>query len=569
MSNPHIKWTSDVQKVLEGQAKMIAALQKQVAALRKVDQAGRRASKSVKAVTSNALGFINLAAVIATATRALTEFDAEAKRVAAGFQGTEVTRQRLAQIATSPGHMEQMLRAATLVSITEGFKAAGSQDFIFQGLSADFTLEQLIPLARIRDIVPNVTDMLRTVQKIQTQFGASAGTPFEILNQVIAASRLSPLGFGEVGPGAARAAAAFKSLGGDPEELFGAVAFAARGDEPREAITGVRQFATFLSKDPRYAGLGFLGASRKFRERFIRPDGTLDEIAIQASITEERARRGASLVIPNLDKIAAMIGDVREGRAATGTAQSPIQKALFIADTDPGLAIQRQARIGKALEEQSSELEAMRETAEQAMLAKARARLRLSLESGEIGKVQFMARRALLTAFDFANLDLVTSAGQIAGIATEKGFFTGSGTAELSDAELADRDAFARQLVDLVTAYEQAKRKFSEIRDILLNPPSRAALPGPPGATTRRTPRSVNRASQPSRVEFPFVDPVNAESFPFLPETGQAPAEDKPGLFDFPGTAMLEGQRQTNELLAGISAKLDENTAIVASEPMG
>lgn len=152
--NVHIQFTSDHVKVIQGLQKTANKVPVLERRLRELNRTGKKTSKSLGGIVKQAAGFLGLGSAIATATRAMQAFDAEAKRAADRMMESEISSKRLAQIAEGPKHLAQLRQLADVVGVAEGLSEQKAEELVFTAISAGFTPAGIKKISRIQAIHP-------------------------------------------------------------------------------------------------------------------------------------------------------------------------------------------------------------------------------------------------------------------------------------------------------------------------------------------------------------------------------------------------------------------------------
>jgi hypothetical protein len=145
-----------------------------------------------------------------------------AERDQAGQETTNaaVTRRELRQLADTQADYDRLLKASGVFRDVGGYSATDANNAIFSARSAGISLgdaTRLAPLLKGTSLNPSLA--FRAVQKIQSNFGASAGTPEQILGAFIRASEPAPDTVNDLVGAIGTAASAWRGIGGTWDEL--------------------------------------------------------------------------------------------------------------------------------------------------------------------------------------------------------------------------------------------------------------------------------------------------------------------------------------------------------------
>jgi len=455
-------------KIAGDPQKFIDAINRALAKMEEMNQGGRRVGKTGAHTTKifdglfrKLAGFASIGSILGMASRGMADFQRMSQEALEVLKETENVRKRLAQIAESPADLRSLTAFAEAIGEEAGLTFAQAGELVFQAMSAGFTRPLIAQMSDLQRIMPDVTQSFRTVQQLQTQFGVTAGSAMEMMNMVLRAAKESPAGLEELGPEAAKAAAATKGLGGSIEELLGVAALGLRGGEFARQVTFIRAAFTELSGQAEFMGLGIVGALEKLKNKYTDINGLVDEQALALSFANIRARDGGMLLVRMLDEIKGIINAIREARAATGTPQAPVEQARRRAEADPYMVGLRQARQAEARYESTAKLGALRESTEQSILRESRTLLQQRYEAGEIGRVRFLRSRMALGLLDYLNLEPSTMAASAASILgqTWRAVLIGAPT------ERGVEDIAANRFVPYVGNYERARMLYGQQAD--------------------------------------------------------------------------------------------------------
>lgn len=361
---------ADPQKFFAAINKSIAKLEELNSKTRKVNRTGKKSTKIFDSMFGGLGRIAGTAIGLGAVVQQMSKINQEAKAGAAALDQELDIRKKLAQIGVKPPFVHEIAASSGLT-----FEKAGN--VVFTALSAGFSRAEVRDLTPgLSKIVTDPSELFGTVQKLKTQFGAEAGTSREILNKVLKAAQSSPEGFQELAPEAVKAAAALQSIGGTQEELLAAASLVAEGEEAARAMTGVRTLAGEIAKRrPDLRGKGLLESIRILREEHT-VDGQLDVQSLSLSIQEKKAQASGVLLALNYERLVARHEGIVAAGALTGTAQSPTNVAQRAADADPVLRVKRRSAMVKAEAVARTQLDDLREQAEQDVLTMFRARRR-------------------------------------------------------------------------------------------------------------------------------------------------------------------------------------------------
>lgn len=447
-----ISFEADTQKAISALNRQITKIEEQNQKLREgnratkdMDQSSSRLGSSMKKVAENAAG---IAAGLALARQAFTQFDAAAKQSADQLLLQQDQRKRLAQIGADP-------QTANRIALRTGLTLPKAQNLLFSAKSAGFTEQEIEALSVLQDVVPDVGVIFPTIEKLQTRFGKEkTGGSRRLLNKVLQASQESPLGFEQIAPESVKAAAAFQAIGGGDVDLLAASALAAKAEEPAVAITQIRAFASELSKRDDFPKEGLLPLVRQLRDEFT-SGGVLDERGVAGSFVNVRAQAGGTLLVKNLETLERFVTNIAAAAELTGTAASPLNVALRQASQDRVLGGLQQVQRAAAAEEIGSEEFALREQAQQAILKRARGALRSRIGGREGPGVAFFyaETEAKLIALDLLH-GLVGTAGGAARAVSARSMFGFDRAPELEE----------KLLVDFQDIIQQFRKGVQEFR---------------------------------------------------------------------------------------------------------
>jgi len=450
---------ADPQRAVQKLSRVVAKQEQVIQKLHGTNRAGRKTGGTFSKVTKSLSSMISVGAGLSIITRFFQDMKRQGEEAQSTIDSMFDSMRRLSQIAKTPEEFQKFRNIAFDVSKETGLALKDAVDLTFSALSSEFTPEQIKQFAPVQSTI-DLAGAFRTVELLRTQFKGTAGTPEQILAQVLAGSKKSPLGFEEVGPGTARAAAAFSGLGGTIQETIAATAFAAKGEKPEEAVTGIRAFADELAKKDAFVGRGLIDSIKQLRDQFGTAGGGVDEERLAAFFSNTRARAGAKLLVPNLDTLQKFVSDIERGRAQAGTPEGPIQTAIGVAQASPILESERRARQAERTKEIAGLSFGTFENAQQAILDLAAARIKEKQAAGEIGRITSAARRVGLGALDLVDLSLENTAG-FAAQEVVPPFFGGKRTEE--DQATIDRmNAIVERFDGASKNLESAANRMSE-----------------------------------------------------------------------------------------------------------
>lgn len=222
-----------------------------------------------------------------------------------------------------------------------GFGPALALETVFSGKSFGFDAGQIEEFGSFRRFSMDVRPFMKASAGMQAAFGAKGAhfaNPDITMAALLAAAEASEVEPSVIATAAMAAAQAVKNLGGNPEELLAAMAPIIAGSKTTEtAVTGIGRFADVVERDPRFKGVGLLGA--------VDLAAGLSERELKKLIGENvQAKRGFGLQKENRAAVAAVLESILSAEAAVGTERSLLAGTARVVRGHRGLAIQGMAQ---------------------------------------------------------------------------------------------------------------------------------------------------------------------------------------------------------------------------------
>ena len=276
-----------------------------------------------------ALALGGIAGATLLARKAFTELARARTEALAAARAAAPTRGALAQVAGGDPFKLGVLQAEATKSRTQfGLNADEAEKLQFAlqsaGLGVQFDDSRRAKVAgkRIKTTgqrelfagLKNVTEAAGVAGAVQTLVSAFPGekkAPRKFLDQLFAASAVSPALIEEFGPAVAKPAQPVQLIGGSSAEALGSVAILAKAAGTSEAATQIARLADVIGKKGAGGNTGLIAGVRALSEQ----TKGLTPAELIEFIPEVRARRGFLGIQKNFPEIVQTIADVE--RAGT------------------------------------------------------------------------------------------------------------------------------------------------------------------------------------------------------------------------------------------------------------
>ncbi len=210
--------------------------------------------------------------------------------------------------------------------------------------------------------------------KLRSIFGDSAGSPRAILSKLLTSAATSEVDVDTIAQQAIKAAPEFAAIGASDEELLAAMSVQAKAAaSPEIAATQLAALGRVMRK------AGVTGGLRAGLAQVSGDPALREEIGKEA-----RAFAGLTGLEANLGGFRDTLSEVERAQSLSGTRESPLQRAIRVAEGNPQLASSLNQRRAKAARE-SGEVFGDLGTDELAFEAAMERRRRRSQERGESG----------------------------------------------------------------------------------------------------------------------------------------------------------------------------------------
>jgi len=339
-----VELTGDEASLWRAQQRVIEQAAKLEKGYTRVAKSAGRASKAQTAsfgaagVTKLArylAGVVSITAALGVVRKGLTDIR-DVKLQAAGTVGTEEEGlKRLLQISGgSTAKFESFKTTARQLQVERGIEPAEALKLVFEGISLGLSNAEVRDAGKFKGFAKDISPLLQAGAGIRAAFGEEAlgGKLDSVVNALLAGAEASKVDVTQLSSSVLGPAQSVKKLGGTAGETVAAVATAAVAlKSVEEAETAIGRLADVLVKDRRFKGKGLV-----------------ESVEILAGLTERqreqvigdnvRARRGAGVLIENLERLKLTLASVDEAVAGTGTADSRINQALRLSGQDRTLS---------------------------------------------------------------------------------------------------------------------------------------------------------------------------------------------------------------------------------------
>lgn len=396
--------TGDEQRVLRSLVraeKEVDNLQKQLAQARqeakRVGDAGQTAGRQHEAAFGSGAqrhlqnyltGLVSIGGAFGTIVAGLRDIRRMEEEAGQRITDAASGRRAFLQLTSDAAEYDALVRDAERVRTGYGLKAAEAYRITFAAQSADLR-ESLDLFASLSDISFGAESAISAVQKIQASFGgpAGAGTPRQIINKILAATKESPLAASEFARAAPIAATEAGALGLSDEQYVALLAsLSGPFKTPQTAAERLKQvFAQVTAKQgfialpgdikaqmtpmqqledlSLFEQLGVLrgreekpivgrvleeeskGLAAVFRQRGLLPSGFGK--SMEEFLGSQEAVAAARQIKIQKDVTAKRLEDIQEAQRTTGTAADLLTKRLQIGEEDPALAAEKAARVAR------------------------------------------------------------------------------------------------------------------------------------------------------------------------------------------------------------------------------
>jgi hypothetical protein len=308
--------TAEEAKLWRAQQKIIAQTKELEGGYKKLGQAGKkagedgeRAARGQAAAQRGLAGmlqrtitqWISVAAVVGTASKAITYFNQESTRARESFGKLAEERRRLVQISVDASDLQKMEALADQVAVEEGVEREITRRVLFSARSEGFEdfFREIIASARV--IAPE--SAAQAAGQVPALFPKAKLTPQQSINAALMAATQSRLTFEQLTatlPGAAEGAGA---AGATPAETFALQSvLASRFKSAETAADRIKALGSAIALDKGLTGRGVVAAVKELqaagearRKEFLGKSSELNAafrtIGEELATIEERTRQ--------------------------------------------------------------------------------------------------------------------------------------------------------------------------------------------------------------------------------------------------------------------------------------
>ncbi len=369
MGSVHYRLTADEKSAVDALNKVMAKQDQVNRKFRETKKTSKSAGDSIQGLAGKMASLAGGISILGSLAGGMRMIERDAKSAAERIGTMTPGRKGLSQIAETMGPGESMVRNLRL---RYGFGATGAQEFYTKLSSQGFTDSQITALGGIREIEDQPLPIGMAVGKIQKQYGRGVlgGTIPSVVSALGRAGKASSSTAADIANVALGPLAAGSEVGFKPAEILAATAYATLAGESKEkASTQLEALLIGMMKDPgkRFKGLSFMDALSLLDKM----SGSSREQALGG---RKEALFGYRLFGEGREGIPGLTASIEQEARIGATEAGYLARKRAMVAKHPELAAQMAYERGTAELEIEQEFDGVRETIQQGILARIKAK---------------------------------------------------------------------------------------------------------------------------------------------------------------------------------------------------